>query len=295
MKKILFMLGIFVMSVVMYACSSNDESENTAEGNNEDKPTLNLGVTNWTSTVPPTKIAGKILEDMGYNIEETNADAGSIYTGMSEGDVDVFMDSWFPAQRQYIEEYSDSIESISVSYDNANSGMVVPAYMEDINDVEDLQGNEDLVNNEMFAIGEGDPAMQDMEQVIDFYDLDIEMVNSSEGAMLAAAEAEMEEENPVLFYGWRPHSMFENYDLKILSNEAATEAEGLFDSSSINVIANKGLEEKAPEAFQFLSNWSISVEEMEKMIAEIDGGADPDEIAEEWIANNQDKIEEMKN
>lgn len=300
MKKTLFILVIILLSIVMYACSPNGDSENTGDGNNGDngdgdKPTLTFGVTNWTSTVPPTKIAGKILEDMGYDIEEINADAGSIYTGMSDGDVDVFMDSWFPAQRQYIEEYSDSIESISVSYDDANSGMVVPEYMEDINDVEDLIGNEDIVNNEMFAIGEGDPAMQDMEQVIEFYDLDLEMVNSSEAAMLAAAEGEMEEENPVLFYGWRPHSMFENYDLKILTNEEATAEEGLFDSSSINVIANQGLEEKAPEAFQFLSNWRISMEDMEQMIAEIDSGADPDEVTDEWINNNQDKIDEMKN
>ncbi|ALX50057.1 glycine betaine ABC transporter substrate-binding protein [Lentibacillus amyloliquefaciens] len=295
MKKTLFILITILFSIAMYGCSSSGDTDNAGDTGSEDKPTLTFGVTNWTSTVPPTKIAGKILENMGYKVEETNADAGSVYTGMSNGDIDIFMDSWFPAQRQYIEEYSDSIESIGVSYDNANSGMVVPKYMEDINDVSDLKGNEDLVNNEMFAIGAGDPAMQDMKKVIDFYNLDIEMTNSSEAAMLAAAEAEMEEENPVLFYGWRPHSMFDKYDLKILTNKEATEEKGLFDASTINVIANKGLEEKAPEAFQFLSNWSISMEDMEQMIAEIDGGANPDEVAQEWIDNNQDKIEEMKN
>src|SRR5699024_265402 len=295
MKKTLFILITILFSIAMYGCSSSGDSDGTGDTGSEDKPTLTFGVTNWTSTVPPTKIAGKILENMGYKVEETNADAGSVYTGMSNGDIDIFMDSWFPAQRQYIEEYSDSIESIAVSYDDANSGMVVPKYMEDINDVEDLKGNEDIVNNEMFAIGAGDPAMQDMEKVIDFYNLDIEMTNSSEAAMLAAAEAEMEEENPVLFYGWRPHSMFDKYDLKILSNEKVTAEKGLFDASSIHVIANKGLEEKAPEAFQFLSNWSISMKDMEQMIAEIDGGADPDEVAQEWIDNNQDKIEKMKN
>ncbi|WP_373894182.1 glycine betaine ABC transporter substrate-binding protein [Virgibacillus natechei] len=291
MKKTLFILLTILLTTVIYGCSSSGDSDDTS---GEDE-TLTLGVTNWTSTVPPTKIAGKILEDIGYEVEEINADAGSVYTGMSDGDVDIFMDSWLPSQRQYLEKYSDSIESIAVSYDGANSGMVVPEYMEDINDVKDLKGNEDIVNNEMIAIGEGDPAMQDMEKVIDFYDLDIEMINSSEAAMLAAAEGEMEEENPVLFYGWRPHSMFDKFDLKILTNEEATEQEGLFGSKAIHVIANKGLEEKAPEAFQFLSNWSIPMADVEKMISEIDNGADPDEVAEEWIDNNQDKVEEMKN
>lgn len=297
MKKTLFILITILLSIAMYGCSSGSDSEDTGNSATDDstKPTINFGVTNWTSTVPPTKIAGKILENMGYKVKETNADAGSVYTGLANGDLDVFMDSWFPAQRQYIEKYSDSIESISVSYDNANSGMVVPKYMEDINDVSDLKGKEDIVNNEMFAIGAGDPAMQDMEKVIDFYDLDLEMVNSSEAAMLAAAEGKMKEEKPVLFYGWRPHSMFDKYDLKILTNKEATAEKGLFDKSTIHIIANKKFEEKAPEAYKFLSNWSISMEDMEKMIAKIDNGKDPDDVTQAWIDNHQDKIDKMKN
>lgn len=292
MKKTLFILITILLSIAMYGCSSGSDLEDTG---NSAKPTINFGVTNWTSTVPPTKIAGKILENMGYKVKETNADAGSVYTGLANGDLDVFMDSWFPAQRQYIEKYSDSIESISVSYDNANSGMVVPKYMEDINDVSDLKGKEDIVNNEMFAIGAGDPAMQDMEKVIDFYDLDLEMINSSEAAMLAAAEGKMKEEKPVLFYGWRPHSMFDKFDLKILTNKEATAEKGLFDKSTIHIIANKKFEEKAPEAYKFLSNWSISMEDMEKMIAKIDNGKDPDDVTQAWIDNHQDKIDKMKN
>lgn len=297
MKKTLFILITILLSIAMYGCSSGSDSEDTGNSATDDstKPTINFGVTNWTSTVPPTKIAGKILENMGYKVKETNADAGSVYTGLANGDLDVFMDSWFPAQRQYIEKYSDSIESISVSYDNANSGMVVPKYMEDINDVSDLKGKEDIVNNEMFAIGAGDPAMQDMEKVIDFYDLDLEMINSSEAAMLAAAEGKMKEEKPVVFYGWRPHSMFDKYDLKILTNKEATAEKGLFDKSTIHIIANKKFEEKAPEAYKFLSNWSISMEDMEKMIAKIDNGKDPDDVTQAWIDNHQDKIDKMKN
>ncbi|GGK00097.1 hypothetical protein GCM10007063_23090 [Lentibacillus kapialis] len=136
MKKTLFILITIGLSIAMYGCSSSGDTGDSEDTGDGDKPTLTFGVTNWTSTVPPTKIAGKILENMGYKVEEINADAGSVYTGMSNGDIDIFMDSWYPAQRQYIEEYSDSIESISVSYSDANSGMVVPKYM-DINSAED--------------------------------------------------------------------------------------------------------------------------------------------------------------
>lgn len=289
MKKTLITFVVILLSLVMYGCSSSDGAEGEGDG---EKPKLTLGVTNWTSTVPSTKIVHKILEDMGYEIDEIEAEPGSVYTGMSSGDIDIFMDSWYPNQEQYIDRYSDSIESISTSYSDADSGMVVPEYMEDINDVADLKGKEDLIDNEMFAIGEGDPAMDNMEKMIDGYGLDIEMTNSSEAAMLAAAEGKMEDQEPVLFYGWRPHTMFNEHDLKILTNEDAEE--GLFDGSEIHVIANNELEDKAPEAYEFLSDWSISLDDMEEMIAEIDDGEDPDDVTEEWIDNHQDEIEEMK-
>lgn len=292
MKKPLVVLIGMLLTIFMVACSSNDNEESE---NNQEAKELTLGVTNWTSTVPPTKIVGKILEDMGYEVNEEEADPGVVYTSMSEDDgVDIFMDSWHPAQKQYMERYSDSIESISVSYEDADSGMVVPDYMEDIKDVSDLKGKESLVNNEMIAIEEGDPAMEEMEEMIEFYDLDIDLINSSEAAMLGTAESEIEAEEPILFYGWRPHSMFDTYDLKILENKEAAEEEGLFDGSSIHVVANKKLEDKAPEACQFLSNWSISMEDMESMIAAIDDGDDPDDVTEEWIENHQSEIEEMK-
>lgn len=305
MKKIFVLFMALLLAAAVVGCSSSGESDNAngnnsdeksdnASGNNDkaDKPTLTIGVTPWTSTIPPTKIAGKILEDMGYTVKEKEAQPGAIYAGMSSGDIDIFMDSWYPNQKQYIDKYSDSIESISVSYDNANSGPVVPKYMEDIKDLGDLKGKEDIVNNKMYGIGEGDPAMKNMQKVIDAYDLDIELVTASEGPMLAKAKEKIDKKEPVLFYGWRPHSMFQKFDAKILTTEEAPE--GFFEGSTIHIIANKKLKEKAPEASKFLSNWSIAIDDVEKMITKIDKGKDAEKLAQKWIDNHQDKVKKMK-
>lgn len=292
MKRFLFGVLTMILLAGLVACSSNDNANeannaNDASGNGE---TISIGVTPWTSTVPPTKIASLILQDMGYEVEEVEAEAGNIYAGLSQGSLDVFMDSWFPNQKHYVEKYEDKIEAIAVSYDDADSGLVVPTYMEDINDVGDLKGKEDLFDNVAYTIEEGDPAMENLQKVIEKYELDIEQVNSSEGAMLAQAEKLIAQEKPVLFYGWRPHSMFTKYDAKILTNEKVTE---YFSGSSVNIIVNKELAEKAPEVYQFFENWSISIDDVEEMIANIDDGADPEEEAQKWIDNNQDKVNEM--
>jgi len=52
--------------------------------------------------------------------------------------------------------------------------------------------------------------MEELQELIDFYGLDIEMINALEAAIIRTVESALEDEEPVLFYGWRPHSMFEN-------------------------------------------------------------------------------------
>ncbi|HLR63303.1 MAG TPA: glycine betaine ABC transporter substrate-binding protein [Lentibacillus sp.] len=296
MKKTVILITIF-LSIAMYGCTPSGGSEatgnsNGAENEKENKPTLTLGITPWTSTVPPTEIVKIVLENMGYKVEDTEADLGVTMAGLSKGDVDIFMDYWNPQHKTYLDEFSDSIEVVSTSYDDAARGIAVPKYMEDVNDVGDLKGIEDKVNNEVLAISESDPTVKEIPKLIDIYDLDMEMINSSEAAMLSAAKSKIEKEEPVVLFGWRPHSMFNLLDIKLLTNKKAPE---VLTPSSIHVLAHKELKENAPEAYEFLSNWSIPIDDIEDMIIKIDNGEDPEQIAQEWIDDNQDKIDEMKN
>ena len=286
MKKILLMSLLALVLAVATACSS-DKGEDTASEGTEQK-TITFGVTPWTSTVPPTKIAGLILEDMGYEVKETDADAGSVYMGLSRGDLDVFMDAWVPMHQTYLDKFEGKIESISVSYPEADTGWTVPTYMEDVNSLEDLKGREAEFDNEFYGIEAGAGATIESDEIIKAYEFDFTQVSSSEGGMLAQAQRLMEQEKPVVFYGWRPHTMFNKFDLKVLTNE-----KGFFKTSSVEVITNSELKENAPEAYEFLSNWNISLDDVEEMIVKIEEGGDPEEVAQEWIDNNEDKVNEM--
>ena len=286
MKKILLTAMLIFMLALVAACSS-DKEEGSAGA--EEQKTITFGVTPWTSTVPPTKIAGLILKDMGYEVVETSADAGSVYMGLSRGDLDVFMDAWVPMHQNYLDKFEGDIESTAVSYPEAETGWTVPAYMEDVNSLEDLKGREGEFNNEFYGIEAGAGATIESDAIIEAYEFDFAQVSSSEGGMLAQAQRLMEQEKPVVFYGWRPHTMFNKFDLKVLKNE-----QGFFETSSVEVITNTDLKENAPEAYEFLSNWSISIDEVEEMIVKIEEGANPEEVAQEWIDNNEDKVSEMK-
>jgi glycine betaine/proline transport system substrate-binding protein len=297
MKKIIFTLIAALLMGFIVGCSSSNSSENEAEngsnngendGTNSEEETIIIGATQWTSTVPPTKIAGQIIEDMGYKVEESYAEIGVVYAGLSTGDVDVYLDSWLPPQQLYLDEYPDNLEVIGTSFEGAEAGFVIPAYLEDINDIEDLKGKEDMFDNEFYTVGEGDPAVELFGEAIEAYDLDIEMVHSSEAAMLETLDRKIEQKEPVLIQGWEPHAMFNRYDLKVLTDPE------IFGTASVNVVANKNLKERAPDVYEFFSNWELSIDELGELMLKIENGEDEEEVASEWIKENKELVEQMK-
>lgn len=290
MKKLKVSLLLLLAFILLVGCSSGASTSGETEEDSKDV-TINFGVTPWTSTIPPTKVAKLLLEDLGYTVKETNADAGGVYTGLSKGDLDVFMDAWLPVMHaNYMEQFGDKLEDTAVSYTDGELGWVIPTYVEGIESVEDLKGKEDLFGGKVYGIEEGAGMSVTSQKMIEELGLDLEYVASSEGGMLAQAQRLMAKEEPVLFLGWRPHPMFANYDLKVLPSP-----EGYFDTSEVHVITNNELKEKAPEAFELLTNWSMNVSDIEKMIVEIeDNNRDAEEVAQEWIDNHPDEVKAIK-
>jgi glycine betaine/proline transport system substrate-binding protein len=296
MKKFKISIFFLLLFTLMVGCGTNNEAENegsndNAENGQEAKDvTIAFGVTPWTSTVPPTKVAKLLLEDMGYTVEETNADAGGVYTGLSRGDLDVFMDAWLPDMHaNYMEKYKDNLDDTGLSYDNGELGWVIPTSVEGIDSVEDIKGREDEFGGKIYGIEEGAGMTVTSREIIEELGLDLEYVASSEGGMLAQAQRMIANEEPVLFLGWRPHPMFANFDLKVLKSPGE-----YFQTSEVHVITNKDFKEKAPEAYEFLSNWSMNVDDIEAMIVKIeDDGQDAEAVAQEWIDNHQDEVKAM--
>ncbi|MCY6958108.1 glycine betaine ABC transporter substrate-binding protein [Clostridium brassicae] len=266
------------------------ENKNTTDEIVENKnATITFGVTPWSSTVPPTQIAKKILQDMGYTVKEISADAGGVYAGLSTGDIDVFMDAWLPdMHKNYMKKFGTNIDDVSVSYPNGELGWVVPTYVKDVNSIEDIKGKESQFGGKIYGIEEGAGMTMTSKEMIKAYGLDLQYVASSEGGMLAQASKLIKDKKPVIFLGWRPHPMFVNYDLKVLKDP-----KGYFKASEVHVLTHKGLKNKAPEAYAFLSKWNIDVEDIEKMIVEIDGGKAPEDVAAEWIKQHKDKVNAM--
>ncbi len=284
------LIVLLVFSTALIGCSTgeNEEGNATPNENEQEKEKIVIGVTPWTSTLIPSHIVNILLTDMGYDVKLQDADVGIVFAGLSRGDINVFMDSWLPdTHKSYMDEYGENIDDVAVSYYDGELGWVVPKYV-DIDTVEGIKGNEDLFDGKIYGIDEGAGMTATSREMIEVYDLDLEYITSSETAMLTQATKNIANEEPVLFLGWRPHSMFANWDLKVIPD-----ANEYFKTQEVHVLTSTDLKDRAPEAYEFLSNWSISVGDIESMILGLDEGAKPEQLAQEWIDNNQDKVNEM--
>ncbi|WP_036687752.1 glycine betaine ABC transporter substrate-binding protein [Paucisalibacillus globulus] len=113
---------------------------------------------------------------------------------------------------------------------------------------------------------------------------------SSTAAMAAELDKAMENEEPIIITGWNPHWTFAKYpDMKYLED-----TKGVYgDVEEIKTIARKGLEEEKPEAFKLLDQFNWEVEDMEWIMYESkESGDDIAAVAEQWVADNQSKVDE---
>src|SRR5690606_16697922 len=118
--------------------------------------------------------------------------------------------------------YQDDLEVVGEFVAKAPLALTVPAYMEDVNSIEDLQGNEELgeaVEWEIVGIDPGAGIMQNTELALEEYGLENwTLTSSSEAAMLSELQSRIKNEEPIIVPLWKPHWAFAEMDLKMLED-----------------------------------------------------------------------------
>ena len=142
--------------------------------------------------------------------------------------------------------------------------------------------------SEIVGIEPGSGTMTIAEETVEAYDLDLDLLPSTEPAMITELQTALENEEPIVVTLWQPHWMFSEYDLKFLKDPQGT----LCESENIHTMVRQGLEEEHPSAYKLLDNFYWEVPDMNEVMAKFGQNEDvePREAAEEWIADNRDKV-----
>src|SRR5699024_12422978 len=86
-KSYIFILIILFSAFIVTSCSNNSESNE-----NEDKETVRIGATPWTSTTFPSEVAKSVLEDMRYDVEIVEAELGALFASLLEDECVMYVD-----------------------------------------------------------------------------------------------------------------------------------------------------------------------------------------------------------
>lgn len=101
---------------------------------------LTLAYVAWDSEIASTNVVKTVLEQkLQYKVELSQVEAGPMFVGVSNGDVDGMVAAWLPTTHaDYMEKLGKDVEDLGPNLQGTKLGLAVPAYME-INSIEDLK------------------------------------------------------------------------------------------------------------------------------------------------------------
>lgn len=281
LMNMLSKLGIIVLAFGLITACTPQKGEKTAD----------LVYVNWAEGIAYTNLAKVVLEDkMGYEVEITSADVGPAYTAIAQGDADAFMETWLPVlHADYYEQFEDDIVDLGTVYEGTRSGLVVPTYV-DIDSISQLNSVRDQFDGEITGIDAGAGIMKTTNNLIEEYNLDFDLIQSSGPAMTSALQRAINNEEWIVVTGWKPHWKFGRWDLKFLKQD---EDKMLWETGNIHIMGRQDLSIEKPELANFLASMELSDPELaDLMVAINESDEDNEVVARQWMKENEDVIEE---
>lgn len=288
-----FLLLLFFTLLVFAGCGEAD-GEGGDVPDNEDQNNLAteedweivIDINNWAENIAVSHMWEILLEEQGFDVTIESMDKAPVWLGVSRGELDIAPEVWLPhTDKALMEEYGDDVEMHEIWYENTNLGLVVPEYM-DIDSMEDLNAISGEIDDRIVGIDPGASLTQMTEEAVEAYDLDLELVTSSDPAMMAELSSVYTREEPIVVTLWSPHWAFADYDLKYLEDPQGVYGE----PDDIHYMTRTGFSDDMPEVVEWMDNWEMDDESLGSLMSEIKD-SDPETGAQTWIDDNRELVD----
>lgn len=275
-----------VASLTLAGCSSDGSGGTGGDAGGDDKGTITLGfLPSWTDGLSTAYLLQDQLEKIGYTVEmKTLTEAGPLYTGLAQGDVDMYPSAWPElTHAEYMDEYGDDIEDLGAYYENAKLTIAVPEYSE-LTSIEDLKGKGAEFDGKIIGIEPGAGLTAQTQKMMPEYGLDgeYELVTSSTAAMLTELKTATDAQEEIVVTLWRPFWANDAFPLKDLEDPmgAMGEAEGL------HFLGTKGFAEEFPEAAELIEQIKLDDEQygsLEDLVVNEYGEGKEADAVDAWL------------
>jgi glycine betaine/proline transport system substrate-binding protein len=246
-------------------------------------------VAGWDEDVAATYMWKQLLEQRGYTVNVQELDIASTFTGVANGQLDLYFDAWLPyTHGVYWNRFANKLEVVS-TWSEGRNVLAVPAFV-DVTSIAELPSRSAEFGGRLVGIEAGAGEMKAVrEKVIPAYGLDnFNLVEGSTPAMLATLDSSIKQHQPVVVTLWQPHWAFSRYQLKVLEDPKGAWGQ----PDQMQVIATKGWSANHSELAGWLKNFKLSSDQIASLMVKIqDAGKGNEQAgAKQWIAENQQVV-----
>jgi len=182
--------------------------------------TVSMARATWDTGWFHTEIYAQLLGELGYSVDgPTTLDNPPFYQSVAQGDVDLWVNGWFPLHNTYRSTFEDSAEVIgAVAEGGALEGYLVNASAVEEFDIQTLEDfKRDEVKEAFDRNGDGKADLVacppgwgcevNIAHHLDAYDLrdHVNAIKAGYSASMADAIAAYENGENILFYTWTPN------------------------------------------------------------------------------------------
>lgn len=259
---------------------------------------VRLSEPGWTDIAATNGIAAVLLDALGYEAEIRALSVPVGYAALADGDIDVFLGNWMPAQEAFREELEAEGAAVTLARNlsGAKFTLAVPRYVAEagVTDFADLAEHAERFDGRIYGIESGAPANQSLKAMIEAGDFGLgewSLVESGEQAMLAQVARAERGEDWIVFLAWAPHPMNAAHDLAYLSGGDAYFGPD-YGGAEVFTLARAGWPEACPNAARLFETLVFTVEmENELMRLILEEGQDPQAAARTFLAANPGVLE----
>ncbi len=250
----------------------------------------------WTDITAITAATSLIVNALGYESEIKLLSVPVTYTGLAQGDIDVFLGNWMPTMEADLAPYRDAktVDVVGVNLEGAKYTLAtngVGAAL-GIKDYADIARNSEALESKIYGIeagNDGNRLILSMVEKDAFGLKDFEVVESSEQGMLAEV-ARAGDKEPIIFLGWAPHPMNANFSVNYLTGGDDFFGPN-FGGATVYTNARAGYVAECPNIGKLLTNLKFTLPmENEIMAAILDNGTDSLDAAKAWMVANPDAV-----
>ena len=318
-KRLLALLA--VVTIVVAACGGgggtaategSEDASAATDGGGGEGSSISLAVNPWTASALNVEIAKILIEEnLGNPVEIVAIDENTMFTGMADGTLDAALEIWPSGVTADEQAFFDDGSVVDMGELGAvgKIGWFVPSYVIEENpDLATWEGYQDPEVAAMFATAETgdkgrflgtDPSYSQYDEaIIENLGLPFQVVFSgSEPATVAELSARHTVQEPIILYWWTPTAAVAEYDLVNVTlppyseecYEVPEEIDCDYPEDVLFKAASAMLEEKDPDVWTFLQNFTITTDDQLSMLPAVETEQrEPAEVAREWVDANED-------